>query len=225
MRNTRSSSLYVFRKVHGIHGLLIQRLRRRYPSFDQPHNELTTHVSIRAFHWVDVQLWVRTGKWGKENDVYAWPWVPRKYTAYTACIISTCKAFTAHFRIYMETVSCQKIRKSLNRVNEVRNGITEPWNGYRIGQICQMQAMNLLHCGCSVACKGNCKGFRAGIWCSQLSKCDGGCTNNVTWSWTVNRMYWRTVFQFLVFLYYFYISISSISSISHFSKSQKNQFL
>ena len=38
----------------------------------------------------------------------------------------------------------------------------------------------LLHCGCSVACKGNCKCFRAGIRCSQLCKCDGGCTNNVT---------------------------------------------
>ena len=46
-----------------------------YPSFDQPHNELTTHASIRAFHCVDVQqeLWDRIGKWGKENDVYAWP--------------------------------------------------------------------------------------------------------------------------------------------------------
>ena len=42
----------------------------------------------------------------------------------------------------METVSCPKIRKSLNRVNGVGNGITEPWHGYRIGQICQMQAMD-----------------------------------------------------------------------------------
>ena len=42
----------------------------------------------------------------------------------------------------METVSCPKIRKSLNRVNGVGNGITEPWHGYCIGQICQMQAMD-----------------------------------------------------------------------------------
>ena len=62
----------------------------------------------------------------------------------------------------------------------------------------------LLHCGCSVACNGNCKSFRAGIWCSQLCKCDWG------W-WTVNRMY--------------HIVSKTVSSISHFSKSQKNQFL
>ena len=43
---------------------------------------------------------------------------------------------------YMETVSCPKIRKSLNRVNGVGNAITEPWHGYRIGQICQMQAID-----------------------------------------------------------------------------------
>ena len=57
----------------------------------------------------------------------------------------------------------------------------------------------LLHCGCSVTCKGNCKGFRAGIWCSQLCKCDGGCTNNVTWSWTVNRMYQELFLVFRIF--------------------------
>ena len=27
-------------------------------------------------------------------------------------------------------------------MNGVGNGITEPWHGYRIGQICQMQAMD-----------------------------------------------------------------------------------
>ena len=50
-------------------------LCRRYPSSDQPHNRLTTYASVKAFHCVDVQqeLWVRIGKWGKENDVYAWP--------------------------------------------------------------------------------------------------------------------------------------------------------
>lgn len=36
----------------------------------------------------------------------------------------------------------------------------------------------LLHCGCTVACKGNCKCHRAGLRCSTLCKCEGGCTNN-----------------------------------------------
>ena len=37
---------------------------------------------------------------------------------------------------------CPKIRKSLNRLNGVGNGIMILWHGYRIGQICQMQAMD-----------------------------------------------------------------------------------
>ena len=43
----------------------------------------------------------------------------------------------------------------------------------------------LLHCGCSVACKGNWKCHRAGIRCSSLCKCQGGCTNNDMdiWLW------------------------------------------
>ena len=36
----------------------------------------------------------------------------------------------------------------------------------------------LIHCGCSVACKGNCNCHRAGLRCSSLCKCEGGCTNN-----------------------------------------------
>ena len=36
----------------------------------------------------------------------------------------------------------------------------------------------LLHCGCVVACCGNCKCHRAGINRSILCKCKGGCTNN-----------------------------------------------
>ena len=43
----------------------------------------------------------------------------------------------------------------------------------------------LLHCGCSVACKGHCKCHRAGIRCSSLCKCQRGCTNNDMdiWLW------------------------------------------
>ena len=36
----------------------------------------------------------------------------------------------------------------------------------------------LLNCGCVVACKGNCKCHRAGLRCTTLCKCEGGCTNN-----------------------------------------------
>ena len=36
----------------------------------------------------------------------------------------------------------------------------------------------LLHCGCVVACRGNCKCHRTGLRCSTLCKCEGGCTNN-----------------------------------------------
>ena len=36
----------------------------------------------------------------------------------------------------------------------------------------------LLHCGCLVSCKGNCKCYRAALRCSSLCKCEGGCTNN-----------------------------------------------
>ena len=36
----------------------------------------------------------------------------------------------------------------------------------------------LLRCGCSKSCKGNCKCSRAGVRCTQLCKCEGGCINN-----------------------------------------------
>ena len=36
----------------------------------------------------------------------------------------------------------------------------------------------LLHCGCVVACRSNCKCHRTGLRCSTLCKCEGGCTNN-----------------------------------------------
>ena len=36
----------------------------------------------------------------------------------------------------------------------------------------------LLHCGCTVSCRGNCKCHRVGLRCSTLCKCEGGCTNN-----------------------------------------------
>ena len=38
----------------------------------------------------------------------------------------------------------------------------------------------LLHCGCVVGCRGNCKYMyhRTGLRCSTLCKCEGGCTNN-----------------------------------------------
>ncbi len=36
----------------------------------------------------------------------------------------------------------------------------------------------LLHCGCTVACRRNCKCSSAGIRCTLYCKCEGGCTNN-----------------------------------------------
>ena len=38
----------------------------------------------------------------------------------------------------------------------------------------------LLHCGCLVACKGNCKCHWAGLCCGPLCKCEGGCTNSAS---------------------------------------------
>ena len=36
----------------------------------------------------------------------------------------------------------------------------------------------LIHCGCKVACRGNCKCCVAGIRCSALCGCEGNCINN-----------------------------------------------
>ena len=36
----------------------------------------------------------------------------------------------------------------------------------------------LLHCGCVTTCGGRCKCKRAGVSCSSLCKCEGGCINN-----------------------------------------------
>lgn len=36
----------------------------------------------------------------------------------------------------------------------------------------------MVHCGCSVSCRGNCKCFRSRKRCSVLCKCEGGCTHN-----------------------------------------------
>ena len=61
------------------------------------------------------------------------------------------------------------------------NGRTNEWVPYwtdlaGVSQACSL----LLNCGCVVACRGNCKCHRAGLHCSQLCKCEGGCTNNDT---------------------------------------------
>lgn len=40
----------------------------------------------------------------------------------------------------------------------------------------------LLNCGCVVLCRGNCKCFRAGIRCGPFCKCEGGCSNNNTFT-------------------------------------------
>ena len=35
----------------------------------------------------------------------------------------------------------------------------------------------LLHCKCTRACRGNCKCSRAGLRCTSLCTCEGGCSN------------------------------------------------
>jgi len=59
------------------------------------------------------------------------------------------------------------------------NSRTKQWVPYwtdlaDVSQACSL----LLHCGCTIACRGNCKCHRAGLRCSILCKCEGGCTNN-----------------------------------------------
>ncbi|KAL8582187.1 hypothetical protein ACOMHN_004106 [Nucella lapillus] len=36
----------------------------------------------------------------------------------------------------------------------------------------------LLQCGCAKSCTGNCKWCRAGVRCTSVCKCEGGCVNN-----------------------------------------------
>ena len=59
------------------------------------------------------------------------------------------------------------------------NTRTKEWVPYwtdlsDVSQACSL----LLHCDCSVACKGNCNWHRARLRCSRMCKCEGGCTNN-----------------------------------------------
>ena len=59
------------------------------------------------------------------------------------------------------------------------NSRTKQWMPYwtdlaDVSKACSL----LLHCGCVVACKGNCKCWRAGLCCSPLCKCEGACANN-----------------------------------------------
>lgn len=59
------------------------------------------------------------------------------------------------------------------------NARTQQWMPYwtdleDVSKACSL----LLHCGCAVACKGNCKCHRAGLRCTTLCKCEGACTSN-----------------------------------------------
>ena len=59
------------------------------------------------------------------------------------------------------------------------NTRTKEWVPYWTDMSDVSQACSLLiHCGCSVACKGNCNCHRAVLRCSNLCKCEGVCTNN-----------------------------------------------
>ena len=105
---------------------------------------------------------------------------------------------------------CPKIRKSLNRVNGVGNGITDPRHGYRIGQICQMQAMGARYYFIVVArshVRATANASEPEFGCSQLYKCDGSCTNNVTCSWTTVKRMYQICFKYFAF---FQISKESV---------------
>ncbi|MES9879344.1 MAG: hypothetical protein ABW185_00490 [Sedimenticola sp.] len=59
------------------------------------------------------------------------------------------------------------------------NGRTKTWVPYwtDLGDASAACAL-MLHCSCVKACKGNCKCFKAGLRCTPLCKCQGGCCNN-----------------------------------------------
>ncbi|KAL8591565.1 hypothetical protein ACOMHN_055532 [Nucella lapillus] len=79
-------------------------------------------------------------------------------------------------------------RQSLSKAPEIQNPSewgwewnprTKEWVPYwtdlpDVSKACLL----LVCCGCEVACRGNCKCSRSGLRCSQLCKCQGGCTNN-----------------------------------------------
>ena len=109
-------------------------------------------------------------------------------------------------------ILCPKIRKSLKRVNGVMNGITEPRHGYRIGQICQMQAMD------------------ARYYFIVVARSHAGATANASES-EFDVVSCASVMEALQTMLRYHellrecINNGTVSSISHFSKSQKNQFL
>jgi len=83
-------------------------------------------------------------------------------------------------------------KQSFSRIPEIPNpgdwgwewnARTNQWVPYWTD--CQTSA-RLAHCSSNagvVACKGNCKCHRAGLHCSPLCKCEGGCTNNESEMW------------------------------------------
>ena len=61
----------------------------------------------------------------------------------------------------------------------VLNDQTRVWNPRwtileDVGKACSL----LFHCSCEKACKGNCKCGKAGLRCTVLCQCEGGCINN-----------------------------------------------
>ena len=71
--------------------------------------------------------------------------------------------------------------RSLDSIPPTKNALsqTKEWVPYwtDLSDVSQASSL-LLHCGCSVACKENCNCHRAGLRCSSLCKCEGGCINN-----------------------------------------------
>ena len=71
------------------------------------------------------------------------------------------------------------------RNDDVESHLVNKWNSERDSDFSgpvldnASKACALLHhCGCGKACRGNCKCARAGIKCTILCNCEGGCINN-----------------------------------------------
>ena len=81
-------------------------------------------------------------------------------------------------------------KKSLSKISTIPNQSewdwewndrTQGWVPYWTNlPVASKGCLLLPHCGCLVACKGNCKCHRAGLCCGPLCKCEGGCTNSAS---------------------------------------------
>ena len=99
---------------------------------------------------------------------------------HTGNAASTCKASSVPGRLHLETT-----RQRHQDVPDVsawgwtQDVNTKLWVPFWTVLDDASKACALLHhCGCGKACRGNCKCTKAGIKCTILCNCEGGCINN-----------------------------------------------